>query len=154
MLRICVGLTIASWHLLLPTLIVPIVAAIGHHEDVSIVEEIAFKHEKTPTAAADFILQIFAIVRTDIDRARKEIDVLSLQACARADRKLAELYAHLEQSAAAFLYKQSELLNLLSYRIDALGHAMLDRWYRKFDQHLQQINHHWQSQLPPLCVAD
>ena len=35
---------------------VPIIAAIGHHDDVCIAEEIAFQREKTPTAAADFIL--------------------------------------------------------------------------------------------------
>jgi len=33
---------------------VPILAAIGHHEDQSIVEDICFQREKTPTAAADF----------------------------------------------------------------------------------------------------
>jgi len=37
----------------------PILAAIGHHEDICIAEEISFRREKTPTAAADFILTIF-----------------------------------------------------------------------------------------------
>ena len=35
----------------------PVIAAIGHHEDVCIAEEVAHQREKTPTAAADFLLQ-------------------------------------------------------------------------------------------------
>lgn len=38
---------------------VPVVAAIGHHEDYCIAEEICFRREKTPTAAADFINSCF-----------------------------------------------------------------------------------------------
>ncbi len=37
---------------------VPIVAAIGHHEDVCIAEEISARREKTPTAAADFCVHL------------------------------------------------------------------------------------------------
>jgi exodeoxyribonuclease VII large subunit len=37
----------------------PIIAAIGHHDDESVAEVICFQREKTPTAAADFILHIF-----------------------------------------------------------------------------------------------
>lgn len=34
----------------------PIIAAIGHHDDICVVEEVAFRREKTPTAAADFLV--------------------------------------------------------------------------------------------------
>ena len=37
---------------------IPIIAAIGHHDDTCIAEEICYKREKTPTAAADFIVHI------------------------------------------------------------------------------------------------
>lgn len=50
---------------------IPVVAAIGHHEDVCIAEEICFQREKTPTAAADFVINLFA-------RTRERIDQLSL----------------------------------------------------------------------------
>jgi len=39
---------------------IPIIAAIGHQDDVCIAEEISFRREKTPTAAADFLLHIVA----------------------------------------------------------------------------------------------
>lgn len=35
----------------------PIVAAIGHHEDTCIAEEVSYHREKTPTAAAEYVLQ-------------------------------------------------------------------------------------------------
>lgn len=38
---------------------VPIVAAIGHHEDLCVAEEISFMRQKTPTAAADYLASIF-----------------------------------------------------------------------------------------------
>ena len=38
---------------------VPIVAAIGHHEDLCVAEEISFMRQKTPTAAADYIAHLF-----------------------------------------------------------------------------------------------
>ena len=38
---------------------VPIVCAIGHHDDQAIAEEIAHVREKTPTAAAEFVLDCF-----------------------------------------------------------------------------------------------
>jgi exodeoxyribonuclease VII large subunit len=37
---------------------IPIVAAIGHHDDVCIAEEISARREKTPTAAADFCVHL------------------------------------------------------------------------------------------------
>ena len=38
---------------------IPILAAIGHQDDVCVAEEIAFRREKTPTAAADYIIAHF-----------------------------------------------------------------------------------------------
>jgi exodeoxyribonuclease VII large subunit len=45
----------------------PIVAAIGHHDDVCVAEEICFMRQKTPTAAADFIVGCFHATRERID---------------------------------------------------------------------------------------
>ncbi|HYX33072.1 MAG TPA: exodeoxyribonuclease VII large subunit [Oligoflexus sp.] len=50
---------------------VPIVAAIGHHEDVCVAEEISARREKTPTAAADFCVHL-------LQKTRERIEQLSL----------------------------------------------------------------------------
>ncbi len=52
---------------------VPILAAIGHHEDVCIAEEISFRREKTPTAAADFILTTFSNTKQYIEQLASNI---------------------------------------------------------------------------------
>lgn len=38
---------------------IPIISAIGHHDDTCIAEEVSYHREKTPTAAGDFIINIF-----------------------------------------------------------------------------------------------
>ena len=48
---------------------VPVVAAIGHHDDTCVAEEICHSRQKTPTAAAQFIVDTFAQARTRIDNA-------------------------------------------------------------------------------------
>ena len=48
---------------------VPVVAAIGHHDDTCVAEEICHSRQKTPTAAAQFIVDTFTLARTRIDNA-------------------------------------------------------------------------------------
>ncbi|MFK7827726.1 MAG: exodeoxyribonuclease VII large subunit [Oligoflexales bacterium] len=47
---------------------VPIVAAIGHHDDFCVAEEICFNRQKTPTAAADFIVQQFTRLNFQLEQ--------------------------------------------------------------------------------------
>lgn len=47
---------------------IPVIAAIGHHDDVAVAEEICYLRQKTPTAAADFVASIFQKTRERIDR--------------------------------------------------------------------------------------
>jgi exodeoxyribonuclease VII large subunit len=67
---------------------VPVVAAIGHHDDVCVAEEICYLRQKTPTAAADFVLECFASTRERIEELAGELahylgqrveDVMKLQ---------------------------------------------------------------------------
>ena len=48
---------------------VPVIAAIGHHDDTCIAEEICHLRQKTPTAAAQFLVDCFATTRSRIDTA-------------------------------------------------------------------------------------
>ncbi len=48
---------------------VPVIAAIGHHDDTCIAEEICHLRQKTPTAAAQFLVDCFAAARNRIDMA-------------------------------------------------------------------------------------
>lgn len=46
---------------------VPIIAAIGHHDDVSVAEIVCHLRCKTPTAAADAVVEVFVKTRTRIE---------------------------------------------------------------------------------------
>lgn len=46
---------------------IPVLAAIGHHDDYCVAEEICFNREKTPTAAADFIIGQFSRLNLQLD---------------------------------------------------------------------------------------
>lgn len=76
--------------------VVPVIAAIGHHDDVCVAEEVCHLRQKTPTAAADFILEVFRQTKEKIDR-------LALEGAAALDRKLAhasEIQASLSERLA------------------------------------------------------
>ncbi len=62
---------------------VPIVAAIGHHDDVAVAEEICFERQKTPTAAADFVAATF-------EKTRQKIDILAADMAQDLGRRVEE----------------------------------------------------------------
>ena len=53
---------------------IPVLAAIGHHEDVCVAEDICYQREKTPTAAADFIISLFQRTRERLDQMSLSLD--------------------------------------------------------------------------------
>ena len=52
---------------------IPVISAIGHHDDVSIAEEVSHQRFKTPTAAADFLLAIFQQTKDSIQKITFEL---------------------------------------------------------------------------------
>lgn len=73
---------------------VPIVAAIGHHDDVCVAEEVCYLRQKTPTAAADFVVGVFANTLERIerqagslaDRLTRRVDLATKMQAALAER--------------------------------------------------------------------
>lgn len=52
---------------------VPIIAAIGHHDDRCVAEEVCYQRQKTPTAAADFLVGCFEAARRRIEDASQQL---------------------------------------------------------------------------------
>jgi len=78
---------------------VPVVTAIGHFEDVSIADEVAWKAEKTPTGAARFLTQS---VNESLTELRLRVDSVSRRAQKRVSverQQLARLELRLSESA-------------------------------------------------------
>jgi exodeoxyribonuclease VII large subunit len=52
---------------------VPVIAAIGHHDDRCVAEEVCYQRQKTPTAAADFLVGCFEAARRRIEDASHQL---------------------------------------------------------------------------------
>lgn len=111
---------------------IPVIAAIGHHEDVAVAEEIAYLRQKTPTAAADFVGAWFQATRERIDeRARGLADLLGRRIeefglamatlverlSAAAERSIAVRGERLSSAESALHRHASERLSLLLAKI-------------------------------------
>ncbi len=142
----------------------PVIAAIGHHEDVCIAEEICFQREKTPTAAADFILSLFqktrerleqlslGIQRSLAERTRLQDQRLALlrerlmtsvqQVLLGYGQQLASAAAHIEMQTQRRLLTQGHLLQQLQ---QALGQE-LDRRCQNQSFVIEQLARAMQAQ--------
>lgn len=96
---------------------VPIVAAIGHHDDICIAEEICFHREKTPTAAADFIIHT---LRATEDKIASLVEALGdnfsrkINDCQKIN---ADYGKWLHQAVTTYLGEAQDHRNRLEYRL-------------------------------------
>ncbi len=92
---------------------IPIVAAVGHHDDRCVAEEICFHREKTPTAAADFILNCFIKTQQRIEHCIALCKLQLDQVYSHLFEKQNVLKERLKSAASdALVRKQESLLNL------------------------------------------
>ena len=103
----------------------PVIAAIGHHEDVCVVEEICRNREKTPTAAAEFILRLFQQARERMDRAATSLAVSLRSRLDQVSTRQAGLSQRLQAVTLASLAAGSQRQSQLQMQ---LTRAFTDRW--------------------------
>ncbi len=98
---------------------IPVLAAIGHHDDVSIAEEIAFRREKTPTAAADFVINTIQDTNNRLKTLVQSMATSSDLSCQRARSTLQSIAATFESAIdRGFLLRQNTLMALMN-RVDS-----------------------------------
>ena len=103
---------------------VPIIAAIGHHDDVCVAEEVCHLRQKTPTAAADYVISLIQGTRDCIDGLAHEL-AKSLDGQVDAfQRRLASVGERLSVTATLSLEARS---SLLSQRVHQLQRSSLER---------------------------
>jgi exodeoxyribonuclease VII large subunit len=113
---------------------IPIVAAIGHHDDTCVAEMIAHRREKTPTAAADFVIDILQNTRERVEAAgatlagfltRKAEAAINLQAL--LSERLFRVASEGLTRRLQHLTQQATQLATLSTRQTAEAQRLLDR---------------------------
>ena len=103
----------------------PVLTAIGHERDTHVADMVAFEHLKTPTALADYFIDIFA----DEDYRLQTISGrLSLAVRTKAGEQRQRLDAGVSRIRAAVAAKLAEArhkVQLLEYRVGALNPAAI-----------------------------
>lgn len=96
---------------------VPVIAAIGHHDDTCIAEEIAHTRQKTPTAAADFILEILRNTRTQINEHAHWLARALDRTITEFQRTMANLTERLGSATQMFFTRHMDRLQLLTLNL-------------------------------------
>ncbi len=86
---------------------VPIIAAIGHHDDTCVAEEISFRREKTPTAAADFLVHCFNATKERLDKRARQLSQLLDRTIEQQNRWQQQLCQRLRLSSQNALQRET-----------------------------------------------
>ena len=109
---------------------VPVISAIGHHDDVCVAELISFHREKTPTAAADFFINKISQTSTLIDNYATRLNKLLVAHEANALKAIHRLQGDLFK----FSYES------LTHKVRYLSHKK-ELLYRSYAQSLESYSH-------------
>lgn len=135
---------------------VPVVAAIGHHDDRSVAEEVAFRREKTPTAAAVFLLQAVAQVREFLAASAEKIARETRRHLMRRDDQLQVAASAIKQAIGGQLAAEQLALSRLHGGLKIAGQSRLHHHQQRLSaltrQFGQQLTKFHYSQLTLLSA--
>jgi exodeoxyribonuclease VII large subunit len=119
----------------------PVIAAIGHHDDYCVAEEICYQRRKTPTAAADFVLECFSAVRERLSNAATTMGELLNRMLTRVDQQQALFGDRLYHSSARALAKKQERLLVLAPRLEKYFLQLLTKVERRGEELVTKLSH-------------
>ncbi|MCB9229109.1 MAG: exodeoxyribonuclease VII large subunit [Deltaproteobacteria bacterium] len=117
-----------SLALKLASLRVPVLAAIGHHDDRCVLEEICFMRQKTPTAAADFLLLRLQDIRNFLNESLHRLERRTAETMESASSVLAGYLTQLRQLAGAGIRYGELRIRQHQERLRGAGDHILRRY--------------------------
>ena len=97
----------------------PVITGIGHHRDDTLIDAVAHTRVKTPTAAAELLVQCMAARAADIDDIAASI-TSAVKACTEGCKRRVESIAQrLPMFAAMYINKQAHRIELLQRTVEA-----------------------------------
>ncbi len=132
---------------------VPIIAAIGHHDDTCVAEEIAHTREKTPTAAADRILDVFRDTRASINERAHSLATVLDREIARFDRTQADLRERLIHAIEVYFARHKDRLTFMTTTIERNMNQVINAQNTRFLQIASQLSHFANARLQQLREA-
>jgi exodeoxyribonuclease VII large subunit len=119
----------------------PVIAAIGHHDDTCVAEEIAHLREKTPTAAADRILGIFTDTRAAINEKAHTLAVILDREMTRFDRQQLALKERLGTALEHLFSEHQRSLLIRTIDLQRNFETLAGRQESSYISIAAQINH-------------
>ena len=96
----------------------PIITGIGHERDESVLDMISFKRVKTPTAAADFLIDHLHQVDMALDEAAKRIAHFASEKMSREKLRMNHLAVKIPSLFAVVKTKQTARLDAIMQRLE------------------------------------
>jgi len=93
---------------------VPVITGIGHDKDLSVADIVAFRAVKTPTAAADFLINCMLSAEENILRLHNNLEEIALEKTEEAKKRLELIKVGLLRSAGNSIGSAREACNKLS----------------------------------------
>ena len=126
---------------------IPIIAAIGHHDDTCIAEELCHTREKTPTAAADRILDIFRDTRTAINEKAHVLAGVLIREMTHFERLQSDLREKLVHATDAYFHRHREHLTSQTTHLQRGFDTVYSKQVSQFIQVGAQLNHFANTQI-------
>lgn len=104
---------------------IPVLTGIGHDHDCHVADLVAYRFLKTPTAVADYIVELYAVQHARIERLALRAVSAAREIVDRRGRELDLFRANLVHAARAILEREKSRLALAEYKIGALNPAVL-----------------------------
>lgn len=104
---------------------IPVLTGIGHDHDCHVADLVAYRFLKTPTAVADYIVELYTVQHARIERLALRAVSAAREIVDRRGRELDLCRANLVHAARAILEREKSRLALAEYKIGALNPAAL-----------------------------
>jgi exodeoxyribonuclease VII large subunit len=121
----------------------PFLTGIGHDKDVSIMDMVAHKMLKTPTAVADFLISHFVALEQDIVAQESFMEDMVSYKLNDNKNTVVDLFNQVKIVAGNIFYREQILLdNVLPDKIKALSKLLLDKQKMNLDSLQMQTSSH------------
>ena len=118
---------------------IPVISGIGHERDQSVVDMVAYKSLKTPTAVAEFILQKVVDLETKLDELYNELQLLSKSILQDYKNQLEQNYKKLKESSQKHINNQLHRVELLDNAKNSIAFNYLNQHKNALDVFKQKI---------------
>lgn len=118
---------------------IPVIAAIGHHDDFCVAEMVCHLRQKTPTAAADFVVSLFLLTRQKIDHLAATLSQQLMRRANDFNALQAQISGRLAAAASESIGRREQRLLTVKHRLSANALEAVQALARKATERLNTL---------------